>query len=200
MKSKFFTKMSALLVAFALATSYSHAVTPLEAARTTFESHEIYIHEFASIGFSGLFPYSAYPPSATDAVEARLLIADQDLGDFFALTYNSTVGSNMNIYYQQYDQFALQFINFGLAGNATAMQQTANQWLQFAFAMANYLKSVNPGLPLSTAKTYFQQQISVDIAQVQAYINQDYASMISYYDQSRAVARAMAGFFFNTAP
>lgn len=202
MKSLFLTKISTWLFAFTLATAYSNAqLTPEESARIVFESHEIYLHEYANFGFSSTFPYNAYPPSATQAVEARLVIAEEDLGVFFDRTYQiPDVGATMEVYYQQYDLFATEFIDAAILGDAGLMQQRAGQWLQFSAGMALYLASVNPNISSDRATVHFHQQIICDIAQIQAYMNQDYASVIAYYDQARAIARGMAGFFIRTAP
>lgn len=123
----------------------------------------------------------------------RLLQNQDDIGDAIKPFYGDAAGEQLSALLRDHILIAAEILQAAKAGDTVAQNDAIMRWYANADAIAVFLNSANPeNWPLDEMKAMMREHLDLTLQEAVAYLNGDYASSVTAYDQIHLQALSMA--------
>lgn len=123
----------------------------------------------------------------------RLLQNQDDIGDAIKPFYGDAAGEQLSALLRDHILIAAEILQAAKAGDTVAQNNAIMRWYANADAIAVFLNSANPeNWPLDEMKAMMREHLDLTLQEAVAYLNGDYASSVTAYDQIHLQALSMA--------
>lgn len=119
-----------------------------------------------------------------DAVLARLLRNQQDIGNAIKPYYGEAAGNKLAELLTEHIVIAGKLIAALQSGNQAEAQKLTKQWYDNADAIAVFLSKANPNWPHKQLKEMLDQHLQLIAAEVTARMKKDWTGAIQVFDQN----------------
>lgn len=153
--------------------------------RKLWEDHITYTRNFI-ISFAGNLPDQ-------DAVSARLLQNQTDIGDAIKPFYGDAAGKQLTGLLRDHILGAVEILKAAKAGDKPATDTAIHKWQANADQIASFLSNANPkNWPADTMKSEMQKHLSLTLNEATDRLGGKYADDISDYDKVHLHILALA--------
>jgi hypothetical protein len=140
------------------------------------EDHIVYTRNFI-ISFAGNLPDQ-------DAVSARLLQNQVDIGDAIKPFYGDAAGSQLTSLLKDHILGAVEILKAAKAGDKAATDAAVLKWQANADQIATFLSNANPkNWPAATMKSEMRQHLDLTLKEATDRLGGNYAADIKDYDE-----------------
>ena len=140
------------------------------------EDHIVYTRNFI-ISFAGNLPDQ-------DAVSARLLQNQVDIGDAIKPFYGDAAGSQLTSLLKDHILGAVEILKAAKAGDKAATDAAVTKWQANGDQIAMFLSNANPkNWPAATMKSEMRQHLDLTLKEATDRLGGNYAADIKDYDE-----------------
>jgi hypothetical protein len=140
------------------------------------EDHITYTRNFI-ISFAGGLPDQ-------DAVAARLMQNQVDIGNAIKTFYGEKAGTDLTALLKEHIQGAVEILKAAKAGDKAATNAAVQKWQANADQIATFLSNANPkNWPLATMKTEMRKHLDLTLNEATHRLAGNYAQDVQDYDQ-----------------
>ena len=118
-----------------------------------------------------------------DAVAARLMKNQEDIGAAVAGYYGKAAGDSLTTLLKEHITGAVEVVNAAKAGDKTALGAADAKWQKNGEAIADFLSKANPNWPRATLVDLMKKHLSTTTTEVTARLNKDWAGDVRAYDE-----------------
>jgi len=155
-------------------TKKTHTQLTLE-MRKLWEQHIIYTRNYIICAIANL--------PDTEAIAARLLRNQDDIGNAFMPYYGEAAGSKLTVLLRDHIMIASEVVKAAKSGRKAAVDSIEAKWSANSRDVANFLCSVNPNWPLKEMKEMLQDHLNLTTGEVVGRLAKDWAKDISSFDE-----------------
>lgn len=127
-----------------------------------------------------------------DAVAARLMQNQEDIGDTISSYYGKSAGEKLTSLLKQHIAIAVDLVSAAIAGNKANIKMIDQKWHHNASAIAAFLSSANPYWERSKVVDMLNKHLSLTTDEVTDRIKQDWKGNIKDFDKILKQAIRMA--------
>lgn len=140
------------------------------------EDHIVYTRNFI-ISFAGSLPDQ-------DAVAARLMQNQVDIGDAIKPYYGDAAGSQLTSLLKEHINGAVEILKAAKANDKAATDAAVTKWQANADQIATFLSNANPkNWPAATMKSEMRQHLDLTLKEATDRLGGNYAGDIKDYDE-----------------
>lgn len=118
-----------------------------------------------------------------DAVAARLMKNQEDIGAAVAGYYGKAAGDSLTTLLKEHITGAVEVVNAAKSGDKTALAAADARWQKNGEAIADFLSKANPNWPRATLVDLMKKHLSTTTTEVTARLNKDWAGDVRAYDE-----------------
>lgn len=149
------------------------------------EDHIVYTRNFI-ISFAGNLPDQ-------DAVAARLMQNQVDIGDAIKPFYGDAAGSQLTSLLKEHINGAVEILKAAKANDKAATDAAVTKWQANADQIATFLSTANPkNWPAATMKSEMRQHLDLTLKEATDRLGGNYAADIKDYDEVHHHIRGLA--------
>lgn len=128
-----------------------------------------------------------------DAVTARLLKNQEDIGNALKPIYGDEAGTKVTALLKDHVTIATELVTASAASDAAQVDATRTKWTANADEIATLLSGANPtAWPLEAAKSMLHEHLAATTEEVKARVAKDWDADIAAYEKVHAQAMKMA--------
>jgi len=143
--------------------------------RKLWEDHITYTRNYIVSALGGL--------PDTDAVVARLMKNQEDIGSAITPYYGQAAGQKLTTLLKEHIAIAADVVKAAKAGDEPGLAATQAKWSANGKAIAEFLSGANPNWDKATLEQMLQKHLDLTTGEVTGRLSKDWAADIRSYDE-----------------